>query len=215
MNMAIAIGLRIGLIGGGLVLWFWTQKLIGAQSAPADGIGDRVHEWTSRAHKWLWERPHSANLLLIVSSGGIDLFGIYLIAASIFGPTLRPFIALFVLFMLRQACQLICTLPQPRGMIWRDPGVPSLLVTYGVGNDFFFSGHTSIALLGAIEIARLGVPWLGAVAALIAAMEVATLLVLRAHYTMDIVAAVFAAVCCEAFATNTAPWVDAMLKAIA
>ncbi|MCE5229141.1 hypothetical protein LLG95_06045 [bacterium] len=211
---AIQIGMRIGFIGAGLVLWFWTQKLIGAKSAPCDGVGDRVHEWTAPLHKWLFDRPRTANLLLIASSGGIDLFGIYLIAASVFGPTLRPFIGLLLLFVLRQACQGICTLPEPRGMIWRDPGVPSLLVTYGVGNDFFFSGHTSIAVLGAIEIAYLGLPWLAAVAAVVALLEISTVLILRAHYTMDIFAAICAAVCCEAFATRAAPFIDAALKSL-
>ena len=41
-------------------------------------------------------------------------------------------------------------------MIWRNPGFPSLLVTYGVSNDFFISGHTAIAVLGAIAASKLG-----------------------------------------------------------
>jgi len=36
-------------------------------------------------------------------------------------------------------------------MIWRHPGIPSLLVTYDVATDFFFSGHTAIAVLASIE----------------------------------------------------------------
>ena len=43
-------------------------------------------------------------------------------------------------------------------MIWRSPGVPSLLVTYGVSNDLFFSGHTALAVYGAIELGRWGGP---------------------------------------------------------
>ena len=38
-----AIGLRAGVVAGSLVLWFWTQSLIGRKSAPKDGIGDVVH----------------------------------------------------------------------------------------------------------------------------------------------------------------------------
>ncbi len=78
-------------------------------------------------------------------------------------------------------------------MIWRHPGVPSLLVTYHVANDFFFSGHTAIAVLGAIEVARVAPPWVAAGAALVACLEAATVVTLRAHYTMDVLAAVFAA----------------------
>ena len=39
-------------------------------------------------------------------------------------------------------------------MMWNNPGVPSLLVTYETTNDFFFSGHTAIAVLGCIELIR-------------------------------------------------------------
>jgi len=59
-------------------------------------------------------------------------------------------------------------------------------VTYGVSNDYFFSGHTAIAVLGASEMARLGKRWVTAVGVLIAMFEVATVLVLRAHYSMDV-----------------------------
>ena len=41
-------------------------------------------------------------------------------------------------------------------MIWRSPGVPSLLVTYGTSNDLFFSGHTAIAVYGSLELAHAG-----------------------------------------------------------
>jgi len=55
--------------------------------------------------------------------------------------------------------QATTALPAPPGMLWRDPGFPSLLVTYSVGNDFFFSGHTAFAVFGAPVWAEL---WFGA-----------------------------------------------------
>ena len=68
-----------------------------------------------------------------------------------------------------------------------------MLVTYGVANDFFISGHTAIAVLGAIEVYRI-LPWWCAVAAgMIALLEAGLVIVLRAHYTMDVLAAVVAA----------------------
>jgi hypothetical protein len=66
-------------------------------------------------------------------------------------------------------------------------------VTYHVANDFFFSGHTAIAVIGAIEVARVAPTWLAVAAGVVAFLEAATVLVLRAHYTMDVLAAVFAA----------------------
>jgi len=107
---------------------------------------------------------------------------------------MRPLGALLLLFLFRQACQASCALPIPRGMIFRRPGFPSLLVTYDVANDFFFSGHTAIAALGAIELAQIS-PWLGLAGALIALVEGATVIILRAHYTMDVLAAIAASWC--------------------
>ena len=205
--------LRVGAIAGALVLWFWTQRLISRKAPPASttGLGDRVHDWTAPWLDWLHARPQAANGLLIVTSALIDLCGLALLVVSVFGSTLRPFLALILLFGCRQICQLLITLPPPPRIIWRDPGFPSLLVTYGVSNDFFFSGHTAIAFLGAIEVAQLGHPLLTAAAFFVAAGQALAVLVLRAHYTMDVVAAVFAAFGCSALATRLAPTVDAWL----
>jgi membrane-associated phospholipid phosphatase len=73
-------------------------------------------------------------------------------------------------------------------MIWRYPGFPSLLVTYGTATDFFFSGHTAIAVYAATELARLHRRWLTIAAIVVAGIEAATVIVLRAHYTPDVVA---------------------------
>ena len=113
---------------------------------------------------------------------------------------------------MRQVSQLCCPLPPPPGIIWRSPGVPTVLVTYGVGNDFFFSGHTALAVLGAIEICHFGPWWLGAFAIAIALGEAFIVLVLRAHYTMDVIAGALAAWFAADMAARLAPWVDEALK---
>lgn len=85
-------------------------------------------------------------------------------------------------------------------------------MTYDVGNDFFFSGHTAIAVLGAVEVAHFGPPWLAIAAAAIAIGEMITVLVLRAHYTMDVIAGIFAAFLAANVAGKLAPIVDAWLR---
>src|SRR6266436_40142 len=179
-----AIGLRAGVVAGALVAWFWTQSLIARKSASKDGIGDVVHDLTARWHRYFFTNDHAANAALITSSIFIDLFGLSLIGAAIFGPTFAPFLAILIVFGLRQICQGLCTLPPPPGIIWRNPGFPALLVTYDVGNDFFFSGHTALAVLGAIEAAYLGPSWLAVIAGTVAIGEMLIVLVLRAHYTL-------------------------------
>jgi hypothetical protein len=177
----------------GLSAWFLSQSLIGARGGREGVIGDALHDWTAPFNHWLTERPRAANVLLITTSGFIDLFGVFLIGSALFGPTLRPGIALLLLFVFRQLSQFTCALPTPPAMIWRHPGFPSLLVTYNVANDFFFSGHTAIAVLGAIEVARVAPWWLAVAAGIVAFFEAATVLTLRAHYTMDVLTAIVAA----------------------
>ncbi|MCX6998169.1 MAG: phosphatase PAP2-related protein [Kiritimatiellaeota bacterium] len=183
-----------------LTAWFWTQALIASRGLKDGQIGDLLHDLTASWNTWLHARPRVASGILIVSSAGIDLFGLLLIGAGVFGPTLRPLIALLLLFAFRQLCQAVCALPAPPRMIWRHPGFPSLLVTYGTGNDFFISGHTAIAVLGAIEAGHLlpNGAWLPV--AVVAALEGAVVIVLRAHYTMDVLGAVVAAFCAAGLA---------------
>jgi hypothetical protein len=205
MNLLTTIVFRISVIVVALALWFWTQRLISRKAMTNQGVGDRLHEWTASTNAWFWSHPRAADLTLITSSAFIDIFGLYLIGATIFGPTFRPFLALLMLFILRQVCQGLCTLPIPQGMIWRYPGFPSLLVTYGTSNDLFFSGHTAIAVLCTLELAQVAPVWVVAIAAAIAFLEMTVVIVLRAHYTIDVFAAAFTAWCCHSLAGRIAP----------
>ena len=211
MSHLTPVLIRVSGIAAALVLWFWTQKLISRKAPTGNRISDRLHDWTAPLHGWLSASPRAANGTLIATSALIDVFGLFLIGAAIAGPTFRPFVALLLVFGLRQLCQGICTLPFPQGTIWRNPGFPSLLVTYGTSNDFFFSGHTSIAMIGALEMAQMAPTWLAVVVGVVAGIEAITVIILRAHYTMDVFAAIFAAWACEAAAQHIAPFVDSWL----
>lgn len=202
-------------IGLGLAAWFTSQSLIASRGMRDGAIGDAVHDVTASWHRWLTAHDGPADALLITSSAGIDLFGIFLLGESLFGPSLRPGIGLLILFAFRQISQLTCALPTPPGMIWRRPGVPSLLVTYDVANDFFFSGHTAIAVYGGLELARRGGAGMAALAVSIVLVEAATVLVLRAHYTMDVFAGAVAAFAAYGAAASLAPHADAWLAALA
>lgn len=205
--------IRTGVIALGLVARFWTQSLIGQRPVTAGEIGDVVHQWTASGNAALHEHPLAANALLMVSSAIIDAFGIFLLATAIFGASVRPFLGLLLLFGMRQLCQALCSLPVPPGMIWHNPGIPSLLVTYGVANDFFFSGHTAIAVYGSLELTRAFPKQpVRILAGLVALFEAATVLVLRAHYTMDVVGGVLAAFCAAMVAARFAPRCDRLLE---
>jgi hypothetical protein len=187
---ARAFAIRLSVTAVALAIWFWTQSLIGARALPVAGIGDGLHTATASANSYLHTHAAAANALLIVSSAIIDLLAIFLLAKWIFGASARPFLGLVIVLGLRQIMQALVALPAPPNAIWHYPGFPSLLVTYGVANDYFFSGHTAIAVLAATEMARQGRRWLTGLAVLIVLFEVLAVLVLRAHYTMDVFAGI-------------------------
>jgi membrane-associated phospholipid phosphatase len=207
---------RLLLVIAGLGLWFFTQSLLGSRSlSPGDDAGgallsrtDGLFILTRRVNEFLHTHPDWANGLLIFTSAVIDVLGIGMLLFSIFGSTMRPFIGLLVLFGLRQLMQAICVLPTPEGMIWRYPGFPSLLVTYSVANDFFFSGHTAIAVFGATQIARIPRRGMLTLGIAIAVLECATVIVLRAHYTMDVYAGAITALLAASIADRAAPYID-------
>jgi hypothetical protein len=204
--------LRVLFIVFGLAGWYWTQSLIGARTLPEGVvIGDGVLDLLADANQYLHDNPRAANALLISSSAIIDSLGLFMLFVTIFGKTVRPFLGLLLVFGMRQICQLVCALPPPPGIIWKPTGVPSLLVTYYVANDFFFSGHTGLAVLGSIELTRFfGKRW-ALLGAAIIAFEMFTVLALRAHYTMDVFTGALAALYASILAANWAPWCDGML----
>ena len=138
---------RVILTAVALLVWFYTQSLIGARPLPASGIEDGLHRLTAPLNSYFLVHAGAANALLIVSSGLIDLLAFFLLLRWLFGSSVRPFLGLFLLMVMRQIVQAFCALPAPPNMIWHYPGFPSLLVTYSVAGDFFFSGHTAIAML--------------------------------------------------------------------
>ncbi len=209
---------RILLVVGGLGIWFWTQRLLG-ERPPLPQEEERSagrlltrHDTLLRLlapiHRYLSAHPIWGSRLLIVSSLLIDVMTLGLLLWSVFGPSLRPFLGLLVLFSMRQIFQALCQLPVPEGVIWHHPGFPSLVVTYGVSNDLFFSGHTALAVYGAIELGRAGPPWMISLAVLVAVFEIVTVLALRAHYTMDVYAGAITAAWVAILAAWFAPSCD-------
>ena len=207
--------LKCLLIAGGLAAWYWTQAWIARRPFPSGGLQDRVHDVTAPLNRWLLAHPRNADVLLIGTSALIDVAGVSLLVSSVIGPSFGPFLGLLMLFVLRQICQGLCALPPPEGMIWRSPGFPSLLVTYGTASDLFFSGHTAIAVYAGLELAHHFGAWGIAAGGAFVAIEAATVLVLRAHYTLDVFAGAVTALWVWAVAQTLAPRVDALLASLA
>src|SRR3954470_13291166 len=208
------IGVRVLLVILGIVAWYWTQSVLGkrvpkvAYEVP---LTDGVHVLTRRIHHRYFTNVAAGNRLLIASSLVIDLLGLYLLGSAIFGQSIRPYLGLVMVFALRQICQMLCPLPAPSGMVWRYPGVPAILVTYGTANDLFFSGHTAIAVYGAATLAGHWGHWGLVLGLAIAVFEAVTVLVLRAHYTMDVFTGIICALWVYSLSGTIAPWVDGLI----
>jgi hypothetical protein len=208
------VGVRVALVAAGIVAWFITQAALGhrvpkvAHEVP---LTDGIHVLTRRLHRRYGTNVAAGNRLLIISSLVIDLLGIYLLCSAIFGESIRPYLGLVMVFALRQICQMLCPLPAPAGMVWRYPGVPAILVTYGTANDLFFSGHTAIAVYGAATLAGHFGNWGLALGIAIALFETVTVLVLRAHYTMDVFTGIVCALWVYSLSGTLAPWVDGII----
>jgi hypothetical protein len=205
------MGPRLALVLVGLAIWYATQALLRYRPSGTGRLGDGLHSATAWAFQFFRTHPKWADRLLIVSSLLIDLLGLFVLVQSVIGPSVRPFVGLFLLFISRQICQALCALPPPEGMIWRHPGFPSLLVTYGVMNDLFFSGHTALAVYGAIELGIWGGPVWAAIGAVVAIFEAAVVIVLRAHYTMDVFTGAVTAFAASVLAGWLAPFCDERL----
>ena len=206
------IFVRLVFVLLGLAAWFGTQNLLATRPFPEGVVGDGIFDITAPLNDFLNAHPTAADALLVVSSLVIDLVSAYILFWAIIGPSIRPFLGLLILFGLRQFCQALCALPAPEHMIWRYPGFPSALVTYGTASDLFFSGHTALAVYGALELSRRqGVAWkyLGV---LIAVFEASTVLVLRAHYTMDVFTGILAAIWVNSFIDRVTIPVDRALQ---
>lgn len=209
--------IRAGLVVAGLAAWFLTQSLLGSRHAPAGALpvqSDGLLSLLAPVHDYLWTHAGASDALLISSSALIDALGVFMLGSAIFGRSIRPFLGLLILFGLRQIFQTLCVLPLPEQMIWRHPGFPSLLVTYGVSNDLFFSGHTAMAVFGAVELARLRKSLVPAGIA-IALFEILAVLALRAHWTMDVYAGAITALLVAAFVTRIARPCDRAIGRVA
>jgi hypothetical protein len=203
---------RLVLSAAVLAVWFWTQSLLGARSSANGAIEDGLHDLTASLNLYFHSNGSAADALLIFSSAVVDGIGLFLLGRWLFGGSVRPFLGLVILMALRQLMQALCALPPPSGMIWHSPGFPSLLVTYHVANDFFFSGHTAIAVFGATELIRFRVKWLTALAVLLVAFEVSAVIILRAHYTMDVFTGLIAALWVAVISEQISPLLDRHLE---
>lgn len=84
----------------------------------------------------------------------------------------------------------------PEGYLWEYPGFPSIFVSYLKTNDFFFSGHVGLPILQICELYKLNRHIMLYFNLFTIFLEFFTMIALRGHYTIDLIAGILMAHYC-------------------
>jgi hypothetical protein len=126
------------------------------------------------------------------------------------GKSTRLPLTLAIFYITRALVQKLWFSPFPNGFYWEDPGVPSLVVPYGRGSDFFFSGHSGFMIICAKEWGKAGKTKIRNFVMLAAGYTMLILLVYRIHYSIDVFTGVFFADWCFEKVEKNREQIDAL-----
>lgn len=177
---------RFALIAILYYIWHVSQSHL--SSIKLEPNDDRLlyNPWNNRLNQYFTSEPWRASYLLILSSLLIDIHTFQIL----FNTDNSHLLYLFSGMFLRQLGQYTTSLPAIAEQYWEYPGFPSVFVTYTVANDYFFSGHTYLAMCTAGLLWQSKSRWIKVYGILLALFEITTIVVLKCHYYQDIYAAV-------------------------
>ena len=154
-------------------------------------IFDKTFILTKNLNDFFAKNLNYRNLLIIISSLFIDIVIIaFGLCWSIYGRSWRPILAYFLFYAFRYMTQNLFQMAYPDGYLWEYPGFPSIVVPYLKTNDFFFSGHVGFPLIAAFEFKDFKLNFLFVFCILASCFETITMIVLRGHYIVDLLAGV-------------------------
>jgi len=137
------------------------------------------------------------DLLQIVGSELIDtVFLSLMIYWILYGKTSRLVMSQAIFYATRAILQKVYFSPFPDLYYWGTPIIPSLVVPYGKGSDFFFSGHAGFLVLCANEWHQLGKKKHRNYAIFVLLFTIFVLFTFRIHYSIDVFAGIFYADWC-------------------
>ena len=175
-----------------LIVWHLTQTFLMSDIIAKQKIIDRSHDFVffKTINDFMKEHTEFTRYNFILTSLLIDINVVYICIKYLMGGNRRSIFIFFVGLILRQICQFTNRLPTPNDMIWFHPGIPSMLVTYYVQNDFFFSGHTYVAFCAGLEIISSKNFWAKFYGILFIVYEIMLIITTNSHYFMDVYGAV-------------------------
>ena len=104
------------------------------------------------------------------------------------GKYIRECFGLFIFYFIRFLLQQMIILAEIKNQFFYEPNFPSLLVSYTVKNDYFYSGHTGFTLYMFLIFKKNGRVWEKVVMAIVFCCTVVFLWVWGVHYLIDIMA---------------------------
>jgi len=112
------------------------------------------------------------------------------------GRNARLPVTLAIFYVVRALVQQVWVSPFPQGYYWEAPFLPSLVVPYGRGSDFFFSGHSGFLVICASEWHKIKMPKMRNFSIGVAIYTIFILLTYRIHYSIDVFTGVIFAEWC-------------------
>ncbi len=195
---------------GVYVAWLSTQALLEKSRGFVPTFIDHSHQALEGANAFLNAHPLVANVILALSSFEVDLAAFSMVAFFFTQRKSRPLLALCFILIMRQLCQSAFSIATPPGIIWHNPGFPSIVVTYSSSTDFFFSGHMALATLLAVELTcHHAARWKQVIAWIVIGVQALVVLSMRFHYVTDVVTGFLAAIVATQAAGTVGDWVDA------
>lgn len=175
-------------------------------------LWDGAFDATAGINAFLAHNEVYRSALLILSSLLIDILMISsALRFMFFAKTWRSLMFLVSFYSVRGLIIGMFLMKFPEGRIFDDPGFPSLTITYARTSDFFFSGHVGFATFSMLEnryYQNFTLMWTAAFTVL---LESFTLIVTRAHYSIDIISGVVFAHYIWIVTGWAAPYVDKKL----
>lgn len=154
-------------------------------------IDDKLFNLTKGMNNFFGKNSTYRRILLISSSLCIDFVIIFFaILWTKRGRSYRPVIAYMMFYTLRGITQNLFQMRYPDGYLWEYPGFPSLVISYLKTNDFFFSGHIGFPIIAAMEFYYFGYVNMYYFCLVSSAFEGMTMIFLRGHYGIDLMAGV-------------------------
>lgn len=168
--------------------------IIGRYTVPENDIHcveDKVMNSLGSMNDFVLAHPYIRDSMQIICSLFMDImFLITFVHWIYYGKSSRLIITTGMFYLVRAAIQSLFFLPFPTGYWWNHPGIPSLVVPYGRGSDFFFSGHTGFVIICLCEWRKNKNSAMTKFIGIGGIYTMFVLILFRIHYIIDIFAGV-------------------------